>query len=113
MHPIFLNKDCLYRKSDDQTQRSELRPCTKDAIRHIKQARSIIANSRLVTEKGARAFAFDYGLYARTEQYLAIEATTVLALGRGLHSFPFQLNLSLLCRSPLDLSSLCPPYNPN
>jgi hypothetical protein len=34
-------------------------------------------------------------------------------LGRGLHSFPFPLNLSLLCPIPLLLSSLCPPYNPN
>jgi hypothetical protein len=33
--------------------------------------------------------------------------------GRGLHSFPFPLNLSLICRSPLKSSSLCPPYNPN
>ena len=27
-----------------------------------------------------------------------------LSLGRGLHSFPFPLNLSLLCPSPLNLS---------
>ena len=32
--------------------------------------------------------------------------------GRGLHSFPFPLNLSLLCPFPLDLSLICPPYNP-
>ena len=34
-------------------------------------------------------------------------------LGRGLHSFPFPLNLSLLCPFPLDLSVRCPPYNPS
>ena len=33
--------------------------------------------------------------------------------GRGLHSFPFPLNLSLLCPFPLNLSLICPPYNPN
>ena len=33
--------------------------------------------------------------------------------GRGLHSFPFPLILSLLCPSPLNLSSLRPLYNPN
>jgi hypothetical protein len=35
--------------------------------------------------------------------------------GRGLHSFPFPLNLSLLCPFPLNLSLLvlCPPYDPN
>jgi len=32
--------------------------------------------------------------------------------GRGLHSFPFPLNLSLLCPFPLNLSSLYPPCNP-
>ena len=32
--------------------------------------------------------------------------------GRGLHSFPFPLNLSLLCPFPLNLSVLCPPHNP-
>jgi hypothetical protein len=32
--------------------------------------------------------------------------------GRGLHSFPFPLNLSLLRPFPLNLSLLCPPYNP-
>jgi hypothetical protein len=34
-------------------------------------------------------------------------------LGRGLHSFPFPLNLSLLCPFPLNLGLLCPPYDPN
>ena len=29
---------------------------------------------------------------------------------RGLHSFPFPLNFSLLCPFPLYPSSLCPPY---
>ena len=33
--------------------------------------------------------------------------------GRCLHSFPFPLELSLLCPFPLNLSSLCPPHNPN
>ena len=33
-------------------------------------------------------------------------------LGRGFHSFPFPLNLSLLCPFPLNLILLCPPYNP-
>jgi hypothetical protein len=33
-------------------------------------------------------------------------------VGRGLHSFPFPLNLSLLCPVPLNLSLHCPPYNP-
>jgi hypothetical protein len=36
-----------------------------------------------------------------------------LVNGRGLHSFPFPLNLSLLCPFPLDLSLLCPPNNPS
>jgi len=31
---------------------------------------------------------------------------------RGLHSFPFTLNLSLLCAFPLNLSLLCPQHNP-
>jgi len=34
-------------------------------------------------------------------------------LGRGLHSFPFPLNLSLLCPFPLNLSLLCPAYDSN
>ena len=33
--------------------------------------------------------------------------------GRGSHSFPFPLNLSLLCPFPLNLNLLCPPYSPN
>ena len=33
--------------------------------------------------------------------------------GRGLHSFPFPLNLSLLCPCPLNLSLRCPPYIPD
>ena len=33
--------------------------------------------------------------------------------GRGLHSFPIPLNLSLLCPFPLNLSLLCPPYTAN
>jgi len=33
-------------------------------------------------------------------------------MGRGLHSFPFPLNLSLLCPFPLNLSLLCAPYDP-
>ena len=33
--------------------------------------------------------------------------------GRGLHSFPFPLNLSLLCPNPLNLSLLCPPSDPH
>jgi hypothetical protein len=32
--------------------------------------------------------------------------------GRGLHSFPFPLNLNLLCPFPLNLSLLCPPCKP-
>jgi len=35
-----------------------------------------------------------------------------VARGRGLHLFPFPLNLSLLCPIPLNLSSLCPPCDP-
>jgi hypothetical protein len=31
--------------------------------------------------------------------------------GRGLHSFPFPLNLSLPGAFPLNLSLLCPPYD--
>jgi hypothetical protein len=34
-------------------------------------------------------------------------------MGRGLHSFPFPLNLSLRCPFPLNSGSLCPPYTPN
>jgi hypothetical protein len=33
--------------------------------------------------------------------------------GRGLLSFPSPLKLSLLCSFPLNLSLLCPPYDPN
>jgi hypothetical protein len=33
--------------------------------------------------------------------------------GRGLHSFPLPLNLSLLCPFPLNLSLLCPPHDSN
>ena len=33
--------------------------------------------------------------------------------GRGLHSFPFLLNLSLPCPFPLNLSLLCPLHNSN
>jgi hypothetical protein len=33
--------------------------------------------------------------------------------GRGLHSFPFLLNLRLLCPFPLNSSLPCPPYIPN
>jgi hypothetical protein len=36
-----------------------------------------------------------------------------VALGRGLHSFPFPLNLSLLCPFPLNLSLICPSHNSN
>ena len=36
-----------------------------------------------------------------------------LVSGMGLHSFPFPLNLSILCPFPLNFSLLCPPYNPN
>jgi hypothetical protein len=42
-----------------------------------------------------------------------LDADALLALGRGLHSFPFLLKLSLLCRFPLNLSSLCPACIPN
>ena len=35
-----------------------------------------------------------------------------LMAGRGLHSFPFPLNLSLLCPCPLNLSLLRPQHNP-
>ena len=45
----------------------------KQRTKHMKEARSVISDSRLVKEKGARAFAFDYGLYARNEQYISIE----------------------------------------
>jgi hypothetical protein len=33
-------------------------------------------------------------------------------LPRGLHSFPFPLNLSLLCPFQLNVCLLCPPYIP-
>ena len=33
------------------------------------------------------------------------------AHGKGLHSFPFPLNLSLRCPYPLTLSLPCPPCN--
>ena len=32
---------------------------------------------------------------------------------QGLHSFPFPLNLSLVCFFPLNCSLLCPPYGRN
>jgi hypothetical protein len=34
------------------------------------------------------------------------------AMGRGIHSSPFPLNLSLPCPFALNLSLLCPPHNP-
>jgi len=34
------------------------------------------------------------------------------AAGRGLHSFPFPLNLSSLCPFPLNFGLLCTPQNP-
>jgi hypothetical protein len=39
--------------------------------------------------------------------------TLFSADGRGLHSFPFPLNLSLLCPVLLTLSLLCPPDKPS
>ena len=41
--------------------------------------------------------------FARCGEVIAV------LLGMGLHSFPFQLNLSLLCSVPLKFSLLCPP----
>jgi hypothetical protein len=41
-----------------------------------------------------------------TPQFCYEIAPKVLIMGRGLHSFPFPLNLSLLCPFPLNLSSL-------
>ena len=41
-------------------------------------------------------------------KYLDLEPS-----GRGFHSFPFPLNLSLLCPYALNLSSLHPPENPD
>ena len=32
---------------------------------------------------------------------------------RGLHSFPFLLNFSLVCPFPLNFSLICHPYNLN
>jgi hypothetical protein len=45
---------------------------------------------------------------------IAIVADTFFApaVGRGLHSFPIPLNLSLPCPFPLKLSVLCPPRTP-
>jgi hypothetical protein len=40
-------------------------------------------------------------------------AAVGLGTGRGLHSFPFPLNLSLPCPFTLSLSSLCPLHNAN
>jgi hypothetical protein len=57
----------------------------KQKMKHIEQARAVIADSRLVKENPeANVFAFDYRLYALNEQYLDIEETTVFALGRAL-----------------------------
>jgi hypothetical protein len=44
---------------------------------------------------------------------LLIDPKSNRVAGRGLHSFPFPLNLSLPCPFPLNCSSLCPPYDPN
>jgi hypothetical protein len=38
---------------------------------------------------------------------IAAEYAACVDIGRGLHSFPFPLNLSLLCPFPLDLSTIC------
>jgi hypothetical protein len=46
-------------------------------------------------------------------QYLDDPCLRRHALGRSLHSFPYPLNLSSLSLLPLNLSSLCPPYDPN
>jgi len=58
------------------------------------------------------AFAHILGGRLDADALLAVDAA-LLALGRGLHSFPFLLKLSLLCRFPLNLSSLCPACIPN
>jgi hypothetical protein len=50
---------------------------------------------------------------ALTQAFRKAIGVRIKAGHQGLHSFPFPLNLSLLCRFPLNLSSLCPPYDPN
>jgi len=66
------------------------------------------------------AFKFNLRLCATVTRLLTAAAAPMLQMvqqwvvaGRGLHSFPFPLNVSLLCPFPLDLSLLCPPHNPN
>jgi hypothetical protein len=39
-------------------------------------------------------------------------ALVLLVGGRGLHLFPFPLNLGLLCPFPFNFGLLCPPQNP-
>jgi hypothetical protein len=46
-------------------------------------------------------------------QYVSAASAETQGRSRGLHSFPFPLNLSLLCPFRLSLSLLCPPYHPN
>ena len=53
-------------------------------------------------------FAFKFNLHRYTKEGYMRR----LLHGRGLHSFPFPLDLSLLCPFPLNLSPLRPPCNP-
>jgi hypothetical protein len=55
-----------------------------------------------------------HGHHAAVLDAGGVEAlVAVLRAGRGLHSFPFPLNLSLPCPFPLNLSLICPSHNPN
>ena len=53
----------------------------EDKLNHIRNARKIVENSKLVTEDGATVYPFDYSLYALNEQYLNIEKNTIRGLG--------------------------------
>jgi hypothetical protein len=76
---------------------SSARPCTSAQIAGINAAKQT------------------HMLIPLCHQLLLRKVSVELTLdsSRGLHSFPFTLNLSLLCPFPLNLSLLCPPYNPN
>jgi hypothetical protein len=77
--------------------------------RHARErnTRALVIYAMVLQRRSVQAWAAGAAASKETKRMLA------MAMGRGSHSFPFWLNLSLLCHFPLILSLLCPPYNPN
>jgi hypothetical protein len=76
--------------------------------------RDTASNGRVTQLTSARANALSLRLGVplhRVPRAAVLDAAAV-PQGKGLHSFPFPLNLSLLCPFPLKLSLLCPPRSP-